>query len=137
MSVVTSEITLPATKKQIEILRFIATHIETHGYAPAVREVASRFGNVSTNAIACHYMSLERRGLIQRPDGSKSRALTVTPRGHASLSGSPPPPPPASETDELRCRVEVLEAQVASLQLAAPRDIPRTTEATKGSADGR
>lgn len=62
------------TERQRDILTFIHTHIEDHGYPPTVREIGRAFGIRSTNGVSDHLKSLERKGYLER--GSlKSRAL--------------------------------------------------------------
>jgi repressor LexA len=62
------------TERQQEILDYIRRHIEENGYPPTVREIGSAFGIRSTNGVADHLKSLERKGYLER--GSlKSRAL--------------------------------------------------------------
>ena len=62
------------TDRQQEILDYIRRHIEENGYPPTVREIGSEFGIRSTNGVADHLKSLERKGYLSR--GSlKSRAL--------------------------------------------------------------
>lgn len=62
------------TDRQREILTYICKHISDNGYPPTVREIGSAFGIRSTNGVADHLKSLERKGYLAR--GSlKSRAL--------------------------------------------------------------
>jgi repressor LexA len=62
------------TDRQSEILSYIRKHIVENGYPPTVREIGSAFGIRSTNGVADHLKSLERKGYLAR--GSlKSRAL--------------------------------------------------------------
>lgn len=62
------------TDRQREILTFIHNHIGENGYPPTVREIGQAFGIRSTNGVADHLKSLERKGYLER--GSlKSRAL--------------------------------------------------------------
>lgn len=62
------------TERQREILDYIRRYITDNGYPPTVREIGSAFGIRSTNGVADHLKSLERKGYLAR--GSlKSRAL--------------------------------------------------------------
>jgi repressor LexA len=62
------------TERQSEILNYIRRHINEQGYPPTVREIGMAFGIRSTNGVADHLKSLERKGYLAR--GSlKSRAL--------------------------------------------------------------
>lgn len=65
---------LNLTVRQKDILDFIREHIVENGYPPTVREIGAAFGIRSTNGVADHLKSLERKGYLSR--GSlKSRAL--------------------------------------------------------------
>jgi repressor LexA len=62
------------TDRQREILAYIRKYITDNGYPPTVREIGAAFGIRSTNGVADHLKSLERKGFLTR--GSlKSRAL--------------------------------------------------------------
>jgi repressor LexA len=62
------------TERQTEILAFIRQHIEANGYPPTVREIGRAFEIRSTNGVADHLKSLERKGYLARVN-LKSRAL--------------------------------------------------------------
>lgn len=65
-----------ATGVQLEILNFIAEHIDLFGWAPTVREICERTGLRSTSTVHHHLRRLEELGLIVR--GSRqSRATSV------------------------------------------------------------
>lgn len=62
------------TDRQRDILGYIRQYITDNGYPPTVREIGGAFGIRSTNGVADHLKSLERKGYLSR--GSlKSRAL--------------------------------------------------------------
>ncbi len=62
------------TERQAKVLDFIRDHIKEQGYPPTVREIGRAFNIRSTNGVADHLKSLERKGFLER--GSlKSRAL--------------------------------------------------------------
>ena len=67
--------TTAITPRQAEVLRFIEATIATRGYAPTLREIATRLG-VTTNSVSGHLWSLTVRGYIER-DARKSRAIRV------------------------------------------------------------
>lgn len=62
------------TERQREILTYIQSHIVDNGYPPTVREIGTHFGIRSTNGVADHLKSLERKGFLHRGN-LKSRAL--------------------------------------------------------------
>src|SRR5256885_19028 len=70
---------LPRTQRQKEILEYITSFIERHGYEPSYAQIA-RFFNVKSKAtIAKHIAALERRGLLSRhrADGAFGLAVKV------------------------------------------------------------
>ncbi len=56
----------PRTQRQKEILDYIVSFIERHGYEPSYTQIARYFGLSSKATIAKHVASLERRGLLSR-----------------------------------------------------------------------
>ena len=67
------------TKRQQQILDFIAGSIDDLGYPPTLREIGEYFGIKSTNGVNDHLKALEKKGYLRRDD-LKSRAMRpVTP----------------------------------------------------------
>ncbi len=65
------------TKKQQEILIFIADYIERHGYSPSYREIMTGLNYTSVATVALHVSSLIKRGhLIKRDHSARSLELT-------------------------------------------------------------
>ena len=56
----------PRTQRQKEILDYITSFIERHGYEPSYAQIARHFGVSSKATIAKHVEALERRGLLMR-----------------------------------------------------------------------
>jgi repressor LexA len=54
------------TRRQKEILDYIARFIERHGYEPSYAQIARFFGIKSKATIAKHIEALEKRGLLSR-----------------------------------------------------------------------
>jgi hypothetical protein len=77
-------LTKPATTKQRRVLQFIHEYTQRRGFAPGLRDIAAAFGLTSTNAVNCHLVQLERRGLIVR-EHLLSRSLRLTIEGYALL----------------------------------------------------
>jgi repressor LexA len=77
------------TDRQLEVLRFIATRIEDHGYPPTIREIGEALDIRSTNGVNDHLKALERKGFLSR-DPVKSRALIPTSRAREVLGGDSP-----------------------------------------------
>jgi hypothetical protein len=64
------------TKKQREILEFIAAFIEEHGYSPSYREVMKGLNYTSVATVSLHINNLIRRGHLVKRDHS-ARSLEV------------------------------------------------------------
>ena len=69
---------MPLTKRQREILDFIAAQIEAKGYAPSFEEIARQFGFQSLATVHEHLTNLERKGCIRRAH-NESRAIEIVP----------------------------------------------------------
>lgn len=63
------------SEKQLEVLLYIIAHIEVHGCQPSQAELATHFG-ISKNAVQGRLKELDRRGLIELPEG-KERAIIL------------------------------------------------------------
>ena len=57
---------LPRTQRQKEILDYLTSFLERHGYVPSYTQIARQFGVKSRATIAKHIAALEKRGLITR-----------------------------------------------------------------------
>ncbi len=64
------------TKKQRELLEFIARFIAAHGYSPSYREIMSGLNYTSVATVALHVNSLITRGHLRKREGS-ARSLEV------------------------------------------------------------
>lgn len=73
------------TKRQLEVLRFIADFSGRNSYAPSVRDIMGALGFSSCNAVADHLAPLERKGMIRRTRNI-ARGTVITPEGHAYLA---------------------------------------------------
>ncbi|MBN2543028.1 repressor LexA [bacterium] len=56
------------TQRQHEILTYLSKYFKEHGFVPAIREVAKRFG-IYYNAARKHILNLERKGYLRRREG--------------------------------------------------------------------
>ena len=61
------------TKRQGQVLGVIQRSIDKNGYPPTIREIGSRLGIKSTNAVNDHLKALERKGYLTRNE-AKSRS---------------------------------------------------------------
>jgi repressor LexA len=72
------EVTVHLTRRQKEILDFLARHIERKGYAPTIEEIGEQFGLSSLATVHKHLTNLQQKGLIKRA-WNRSRALELVP----------------------------------------------------------
>ena len=70
---------MPLTKRQREILDYLADYIGDHGYAPSFEEIASSMGFHSLATVHEHLSNLERKGVIRRIY-NESRSIEVLTR---------------------------------------------------------
>lgn len=75
-----SETTVRPTKKQRELLDFIAAFIAEHGYSPSYREIMNGLQYTSVATVALHVNNLIRRGHLIKRDRS-ARSLEVVKTG--------------------------------------------------------
>jgi repressor LexA len=81
------------TDRQRDILGYLQSHHGKQGYWPSIREIQSRFGFKSTNAVFGHLRALEVKGFIARVPGQA--------RAYRALPVVVPPPEGAGEVVEL------------------------------------
>lgn len=108
---------MPLTKRQKEILDYLGTFIERHGYAPSFEEIADSFGYSSLATVHEHLGNLERKGYL-RKSYNESRSLElVSPNG-----GAPAVDLPLLGAVAAGLPIEVLEDRET---LAVPPDMIR------------
>jgi len=66
------------TRRQKEILDYLARHIERKGYAPTIEEIGQHFGLSSLATVHKHLTNLQQKGLLKR-EWNRSRALELVP----------------------------------------------------------
>jgi repressor LexA len=64
------------TPRQKEMLEYLRTYIDEHGYAPTLDEIGRHFGLTSLATVHKHIQNLERKGLVRRL-AHQSRALAL------------------------------------------------------------
>ena len=69
---------MPLTKRQREILNYLALYAEQNGYAPSFEEIAEHFNYNSLATVHEHLSNLERKGFIKR-SYNESRAIEILP----------------------------------------------------------
>ena len=52
------------TKRQKEILQYMAHHVDRLGHQPSFRELMKHFDIKSPNGISCHFKALEKKGVL-------------------------------------------------------------------------
>jgi repressor LexA len=64
------------TKRQKEVLSFIANHINRHSYPPTIRDIAEHF-TISVKGAYDHVAALKRKNCLKQ-DGNRSRTMALT-----------------------------------------------------------
>jgi repressor LexA len=77
------------TKRQREILSFLESHIQAHGYAPSFEEIAEQFSFQSLATVHEHLTNLERKGYIRRSYNESRSIEVLPPRGTAGATEIP------------------------------------------------
>ncbi len=65
-----------ASKRQRELLNFVDTFIQGHGYGPSYREIMRALGYKSVSTVAIHLDGLITKGYVRKRDNS-ARSLEV------------------------------------------------------------
>jgi SOS-response transcriptional repressor LexA len=65
-----------STKRQKELLNFVDTFIQGHGYGPSYREIMKALGYRSVSTVAVHLNGLIAKGYVRKRDNS-ARSLEV------------------------------------------------------------
>jgi repressor LexA len=71
------------TRRQTEVLEFIADYIDANGYPPTLRDIAQHLRVRGTLGVMKHLEALEKKGYIRKISGT-SRGITLT--GHPSTA---------------------------------------------------
>lgn len=64
------------TDRQRQVLEFVKSETDRHGYPPTVREIGEALGLSSPSTVHAHLAALEAKGLLERVKG-KPRAVEV------------------------------------------------------------
>ncbi len=65
-----------STKRQKELLDYVDTFIQEHGYGPSYREIMNAIGYKSVSTVAIHIDGLIQKGFLRKRDNS-ARSLEV------------------------------------------------------------
>jgi repressor LexA len=90
-------VAMDLSQRQKEILEFVNTHVDAHGYPPTVREIGQAVGLTSPSTVHAHLAKLESAGLIRR-DATKPRALEVIEGGRSRRAPEAAPVAPIGAT---------------------------------------
>jgi repressor LexA len=74
LETIATMVDLGLTERQAEIFIFLFENTCRQGYQPSMREVMIAFDFHGTNAVACHFDALDRKGWIE-VSGHWSRAV--------------------------------------------------------------
>ncbi|MGH7560093.1 MAG: transcriptional repressor LexA [Gemmatimonadales bacterium] len=80
---------MPLTKRQREILTYLESHIQSHGYAPSFEEIAEHFAFQSLATVHEHLTNLERKGCIRRSYNESRSIEVLPPRGISGATELP------------------------------------------------
>lgn len=112
------------TKKQQELLLFVAEFIAEHGYSPSYREIMTGCHYTSVATVALHVRSLIARGhLVKR--GRSARSLEVVDDVVAVVD--PPAVQDISEAQE-KWLVRLIAAKFAQVETSLSPDLPHVDE---------
>jgi REP element-mobilizing transposase RayT/DNA-binding MarR family transcriptional regulator len=66
----------PLTDQQDNVLSFVSSYREAHGYPPTLREIGDAIGLANINAVRGHLDALQKKGYISRA-ADKARSIQV------------------------------------------------------------
>ncbi len=72
------------SKRQLQVLEYIAEYSKSHGYPPSVRDIGEHVGLASPSTVFTHLTSLEQKGYIRREKES-ARAIIILDKGWQEL----------------------------------------------------
>ncbi len=66
-----------STKRQRELLNFVDSFIQGHGYGPSYREIMRALGYKSVSTVAVHIEGLINKGYLRKGTDNSARSLEV------------------------------------------------------------
>ena len=109
------------TKRQKELLSFIADFINEHGYSPSYREIMSGFNYTSVATVSLHVNNLIKRGHLRKRDYS-ARSLELVDAAAKPESVLTNEVAPAEEKWLVE-KVEHAFREVEQSSIRAPQDV--------------
>jgi SOS-response transcriptional repressor LexA len=79
-----------STKRQRELLNFVDTFIQGHGYGPSYREIMRALGYKSVSTVAIHIDGLITKGYLRKRDNSARSLEVVTVKFDADTAKKTP-----------------------------------------------
>src|SRR5579884_3664157 len=107
----TAATTIRPTKKQKELLDFIESFINEHGYSPSYREIMAGTRHTSVATVSLHVNNLIRRGHLRKRDRSARSLEVVKPASKPEVPEVMPKQLKASEEKWLINKVELFFKQ--------------------------
>jgi SOS-response transcriptional repressor LexA len=109
------------TKKQQELLTYIADFIKEHGYSPSYREIMAGLNYNSVATVSLHVNSLIKRGhLVKRDHSARSLEVVDAPSAAATVLTNEVSP---AEEKWLVDKVEHAFREVEQSSVRTPQDI--------------
>lgn len=93
----------PLTARQRSILNFLRRYIDTHGYAPTLREIGDHAGLKTAASVASNLARLEERGHLTHGGSGPRIRMTSTPRAQGAATDA-----------DLHARLAELEVEEAN-----------------------
>lgn len=73
------------TRRQEEVLKFIADYLSEYGYPPSYQEIADAFGIASKHGVVRHLEALIKKGHIEK-SGTTARSLRILDKRYQPIS---------------------------------------------------
>ena len=77
------------SKRQLQVLEYIAEYLQMQGYPPSVRDIGEHVGLASPSTVFTHLTGLEQKGFIRRNKDS-ARAIIILEKGWRELGADEP-----------------------------------------------
>jgi len=99
-----------SSKRQRELLNFVDSFIQGHGYGPSYREIMKALGYKSVSTVAVHIDGLMTKGYLRKRDRSaRSLEVVTTHLDDAPLRKGPTPAQEKWMINAVTKRFEILE----------------------------
>jgi len=99
-----------SSKRQRELLNFVDSFIQGHGYGPSYREIMKALGYKSVSTVAVHIDGLMSKGYLRKRDRSaRSLEVVTTHLDDAPLRKGPTPAQEKWMINAVTKRFEILE----------------------------